>query len=453
MSSEDLASENENLKFELNKLNNLYDKVQEQFVYLLNFGELAVFECDKEYKIISSYGAVDPIFRNLNKAYGKNKNLIDMLNNCINFIDENDLESEDFSEHFYTTDVKNILMTFISDSKKNLDLDLFGKLASDELYVLNIKLLKLEFSVNAYIRFNPSSFFLQKYEQKIKSDIESKDLLLVNIFNSISLGLTLLDARNRIILMNQKAKDHHISDEAKMLKTAQLEGRIYRDIFTNETNEELTERQRHQDRAYSSHNKVKFSQKTNGKLVHFEINPLLNENKLPNGLLIITSLEAVGENNSDLKLTKITQLAKHLKGELDNTSERVKELELNQNWLMKKNDQAQTNNKLLHESLKQIYSYLELFPFPIAILEIPSAKYQFVNNAFTKFVNFDRKSILSKMDDQIFNEELAKNLMERTAESINTGNMLIFPMLGGTCKQYLIKSNNESHLLRIFNID
>lgn len=457
MATDDLKSENDNLKYELNKLNNLYEKLQEQIVNLLNFGETAVFECDKDYKIISTYGAIDPIFRNLNQLYGKYKNLIEMLNHCINPIDESDLDKdeieEDSNEPFYKVDIKNTFMGFLQNPKKTMNVDLFGKLPTDEIYNLNIKLMKTEFMITAYVRYLPSSFFLKKYDQKTKSDLESKDTLISNIFNAINHGMTLLDSRQRILMMNQNAKDHHISDEAKILKNAQLEGRLYRDIFTNETNEEYGERLRNLDKANSTMKKVKYSKKTNGKMVHFEITPMLNEVNLPNGLLIFTTLETPSDVNMEVKVNKLTQLAKHFKNENDGLNERVKELEINQNWLMKKNDEAQNNSKLLHESLRQIYFYLELLPFPMAVLEIPSGKYQFVNNNFLKLVKLDKKAILSKIDDQIFPDEISALLVAKTAESMNTGGMIAFPFMESLCKQYIIKNNDSSHLLRIFNLD
>ncbi len=453
MATDDLKSENDNLKYELNKLDNLYEKLQEQVVNLLNFGEMAIVECDMDYKIISTYGAVDPIFRNLNKFYAKYKNLIEMLNNCINTIDDEDVDLEEGQEPFYKVDIKNVFMSFIQNPKKTVNIDLFGKLPTDEIYNLNIKLMKTELSITAYIRFLPSSFFLKKYEQKIKNDLISKDLLITNVFNSINHGMTLLDSRYRILLMNQNAKDHHISDEAKILKNAQLEGRLYRDIFTNETNEEYNERHRNHEKAISSMKKVKFSKKTNGKMVHFELTPLMNEVSLPEGMIIFTSIEMPNDLNMELKVNKLTQLAKHFKSENDGLNERVKELELNQNWLMKKNDESTNNTKLLHESLRQIYFYLELLPFPMAIIELPSGKYQFVNNEFLKLVKLEKISVLSKIDDQIFPDTIAAQLVSKTAESINTGKTLSFEFMGSKCKQYIVKINNSNHLLRIFNID
>ncbi len=450
MEIDDLKSEIESLKNELAKVNHLYDQSQEQLVNLINFGELAIFECDKDYKIISSYGAVDPIFRNLNQLYGKYKNLVDLLNHCINLIEEEDIEKDDENEPFIKVDISNSLLSFKNSTSKNINLDLFGKLASEEIYDLNVKLTKSEFKITAYVRFIPSSFFLKRFEQKVKSDLESKDLLLSNIFEAIEYGATLLDLRGRILLMNQKAKDHHISDEAKILKNAQLHGRLYRDLFTNETNEEYSERLRVHDKAKSNQAPVKYSKKTNGKLVHFEIVPLFDHNKLPIGLFISTKIDSPKDVNIEVKINKITQLAKHLKSENDNLVERVKELELNQQWLMKKNDESQNNTKLLHESLRQIYFYLELMPFPMSILEIPSGKYQFINNSFLKLVKLEKNAVLSKIDDQIFPDNISDLLTAKTAETINTQQMITFPFLDTICKQYLIKHNDSSYILRIY---
>lgn len=454
MALDDLKIENSNLKYELKKINNLYENLQEQIVNLLNFGEMAVFECDKDYKIISSYGAVDAIFRNLNPSYGKFNNLIDLLNYCINPIDDNDVEIAENQEPFFKIDVKNTLITFISETKKKKNIDLFGKLTqNNELYILNLKLAKEEFTVSAYIRFLPFSFFLQKFEQKIKSELESKDLLISNIFNSVNHGMILLDARSRILLINQVAKDHHFSDESKILKNAQLSGRLYRDIFTNESNEDFSERQRHHDKAFSKQKKVKYSKITNGKMVHFELVPILNELELPNGMFVFTNVDNPAEINLEVKMNKLTHLAKHFKNENDSLNERVKELELNQNWLMKKNEETIANNKLLHESLRQIYFYLEILPFPMAVLEIPSGKYQFVNNEYLKLIKLEKRAVLNKIDEQIFPDSLAAELTSRTAESLRTKKNITFLFLGNSCKQFLIENNDSKHILRIFNVE
>jgi len=453
MNENELNNALENLKYEYSKLDTLYNNLQEQLVDVLKYGEIAVIDCTMDYKITSSYGAFDVIFQNLNKSYSRNKDIIDLINNSVNEIDDDDIEVVEGQEPFYKIDVKNEFLEFLKSSKKQVILDIFGKFNNDEIYLLQVKLIKLEGFIRAFVKIMPSSFFLRKYEQRFNKEITKKDKILDSIVNSLSVGITILDSRNRILLMNQTAKDHHFSDAAKILKNAQVEGRLYCDIFTNENNEEVNTRMQHHGKVLARGDSVKYSKNTNEKNVNFEIYPIKNDGNLVDELLVISSLNAMPDVDSDLKISKLTSLAKHFKLEGDNLKERVKELELNQTWLMKKGDESNNNNKLLHESLRQLYHYLEILPFPMAILDLPNLKYEFINKSYLAMIGRDKKEVLSRKDEQVFSEELASELAHRVAESITGGLAVPVTIHGYKGKQYMIKNEKgqPQHIMRIFN--
>jgi len=453
MNIDELNNALDNLKFEYEKLNNKFDQLQDQIIDILNYGEIAVVECDKNLNIISTYGAFDAIFSVLNKSYRKFKEFPKLLNNCINEISPEDIEIET-EEPFYKLNIENDLKDFLNSTKKHSTLDIFGKLPPDELYLMQIKLVRAEETIRAYIKVLKSYFFLKKYEQKIQKELNQKDLLINNIINSLSVGITLLDTRNRILLMNQSAKDHHFSDSAKILKSASVEGRLYRDIFTNEQNDDINQRLSYHSKALTRLEPVKYTKKTNEKIVNFEIFPLKSITNLPEYLLILSNVNNEFNTELELKYNKISSIAKMLKTENDNFKERIKELELNQSWFMKKLEESNANNKLLHSSLRQIYGYLEMIPLAIAILELPNMKYEFVNKHFLNLIKSDKKDVLSKKDEQIFPKETVFNLSRSNSELLTSFRSVSINIMEHEGKQFLIKNENNEpkHILRIIYI-
>ena len=142
-----------------------------------------------------------------------------------------------------------------------------------------------------------------------------------------------------------------------------------------------------------------------------------------------------------------------LKTDNDSLKERIKELELNQTWLMRKNDEANNSSKLLHESLKQLYYYLEIMPFPFAILDLPFLKYEFVNNSYLNLVNRDKREVIGRKDDQIFAPEISIELARRIGETISQSEPVDLILFGRRGKQYLITNENgePKHIMRVFN--
>ena len=262
----------------------------------------------------------------------------------------------------------------------------------------------------------------------------------------------MLDTKGRIKLMSKKAKEHFFAGSIKILQNAPVEGRYFREIFTSEPSEDVNKRIEFNNKVMATGVSESYFKRTHGKNLEFEIVPFYeSDNDFVRGIVIFT--RTIEKNFEELEIInrKLSSLVQLLKNDNGTLKERINELEINQSWLMKKMNEVSGNTKVLQDTVLQLYAYLDIIPYPLAIINVPSLRYEFVNKSYLKFINRDKREILGKKDEDILTSDTAFELSLKVMETLNCESNVDINIYGNPGIQYGFSSNyNEpTHIIRI----
>jgi hypothetical protein len=424
--------------------------LEEQADEILKFSDISVIDCSENLYIINVYGAKEKIFR---KMHANLRTGTDLMKHVFKLMkDKNENDDEDV-----TVELRNLEITvnaFIHGTKLEEEFKIVGENENSEPYLLVWKIKKSGRYLRCYFKILTSHSIVNAVKLKYQNDIENQKKITHNFVNICRDGVTLLDTKGRIKLMSKKAKEHFFAGSIKILQNAPVEGRFFREIFTSEPPEEINKRIEYNNKVMATGVTESYFKRTHGKNLEFDIFPFYeSDSEFIRGIVIFT--RTIEKNFEELetinrKLQSLVQLLKNDNGLL---KERINELEINQGWLMKKMNEVSGNSKLLHDTVLQLYAYLDIIPYPLAIINVPSLRYEFVNKSFLKFLNRDKRDILGKKDEEILTSDTAFDLSLKIMETLNCVSNVDISIYGNPGIQYGFSSNyNEpTHIIRILN--
>jgi hypothetical protein len=156
----------------------------------------------------------------------------------------------------------------------------------------------------------------------------------------------------------------------------------FQEIFVTEDPESIKERLDHNKMVFLTKKARSFRKIVGKKEVNYNVNPVFSDKENVIGLVIVSHV--LEEDKKSIDEKRLLRTLQSLTEDNKKHIERFKELELNEQWLMKKNTEYQ-------EAIRLYYSFLEAAPLPIGALDIPSMKYVFINSQLEKLLIFHVK--------------------------------------------------------------
>jgi hypothetical protein len=438
------------LRIEYSELAKKNSSTIEQYEEIMKFSEICVVECTEHLYIIKVYGAYEAVFKKIHTYLKNGTELIKPIFKMMQ-------EKKDADEDAITSDLKNLeksIHAFIKGSKTEEEFKIASENENGESFALVWKIIKIGNILRCLFKKDVSNSIVNTVKLKFQNDLENQKAVINNFINILNEGVTLLDTKGRIKMMSKKAKEHFFAGSVKILQNAPVEGRFFREIFTNEPTDEINKRMDYNNSVTSSGVSVSYTKMSHGKNLEFEIFPSFEgNNEVSNGLIIFTRLQEKNIEEIESVNRKLQSLVQLIKNENGTLKERINELELNQGWLMKKMNEVTVNSKLLHETVLQLYGYLDIIPYPLAVINVPSLRYEFVNKSFVKFLNRDKREILGKKDEDILTSDTAFELSLKLMDTLSKVSHIDINIYGNPGIQYgfALKSAEPSHIIRILN--
>ncbi len=428
-SSDSDKNQFEDLKKTISKLSSdkidLSNKIEEKdrdISEYLRISNMAIVDCSEDLRVMNSYGAVDVIFKEVEKSFERGVNLIRMVHKITkNFKEKFDDPNIDPDSQ---PDLEQAVTNFIMGTREERDFKIVGETEEGEIFLLLWKIKRNGKLFRNYFRIIPSNAVIESAQQHHAVQLKNKDTEVRELLNLMSDGICILDSKSRVSFMNEAGKKIYMSNAAEILKKANVEGKYFRELFVTEDADELNKRLNFNTTAITSREPVRYIKMTNGKEVEFAIHPQFDKGGMNVGLIVVSKVvqrnDMQSSNNSNIDHKKIAGTIKQLLEEKKVAKERIKELEINHKWFQKKLAEMNENTKIFHKTIKSLYSYLESVPLPISIIQLPTEKVEFVNKAFENYFNRQRSTVLNKIDSEIYDENTTELLRIKLNEIVET---------------------------------
>ena len=422
-------------------LSNKVESMDREMTDLLKYFDLAVVETRADMKIINTYSSAEQIFKPAKKMLESGGNLIKVVYKTTrNTKTRSDAGIEDYEE---LEDLEYTVAKFVDSNREERKIHVIGEKDDGEIFLLIWIIVRRDKLFKSYFRMIPTNEIIRDTKKRYEKEIKDIRRNARDIYELVSEGITILDLDNKILYMNSKANKGYVSNDNKLLESASFEGRLFQEIFVTEEPEEVKARLEQNKKVIMSKRPRSYSKMVGKKEVTYSVNPVFSGKGNVIGLVIISRIVEDEKKNFDEK--RLLKTLHSLTEDNKKHIERFKELELNEQWLMKKNTEYQ-------QAIRMFYSFLENAPLPICALEIPSLKIIFVNKELEKLLDVPRQEILDKTDEMAF-----MGVDERDND-MNTDIMLdsdeIFTIKLGKYKalQKTIfgPEGNAKHIIRIF---
>jgi len=358
---------------------------------LLRYFELAIIETRADMKIINTYGNAEIMFKPAKKMLERGGNLIKAVYKTTrNTKARSESGMEDYEE---LEDLEYAVGKFVDSNRDEKTFHVIGENDNGELFLLIWIIVRKEKIFKSYFRIIPTNQIIRETKKRYEKEIKDIRRNAREIYELISDGITILDVEGRILYMNTNANKGFLPNENKLLETASFEGRLFQEIFVTEDVESIKERLDNNKMVFFTKKPRSYKKNVGKKEVSYNINPVFSEKQNVIGLVIVSHISEEDKKYFDEK--RLLRTLQSLTEDNKKHIERFKELELNEQWLMKKNTEYQ-------EAIRMYYSFLDSAPMPIGALEIPSMKYIFINPQLENLFKLQRKDILNKTDEELF---------------------------------------------------
>jgi|YNPMSStandDraft_2_1061718.scaffolds.fasta_scaffold18671_1 PAS domain-containing protein len=419
----------------------LEDKYNEA---LLN-ADMAIVETRSDLRIINAEGAIDNIFNECIDDFERGENLLKIVQKTTHNTKVSNKEIYDSSED--QESIEQAVNKFIEGTLEEKVFRIVGEKESGELFLLIWKIKRFGKNFKSFFRIIPTNQIIKSAQEKHLDEINIMRKLVSDTLNLIEEGVFILSIRNEIEFMNISAKRFFFNDNPTLLKNAQIEGRYYNEIFVNENLDEIRTRIEYNAKCIATKKPVKFTQRKNDQQVVFTIYPNFNHKKEVIGTITIIKddLPIFTASTPKDEIEKLTKALKYYTQIAKQSETRINELENNQKWLMNKNNEYQS-------LIRTLSTFLDNIPVPLAILSLPSRKYEYVNNYFAQKFNIKKELVKGKTDDDLMNPDDADAFSTKTIEAIETLEITKVSSPNYYAKQVvLVNANNKpSNLIRLF---
>ncbi|MCX8054432.1 MAG: PAS domain-containing protein [Ignavibacteria bacterium] len=419
----------------------LEDKCNE----VLQNAEMAVVETRGDMRIINAEGAIDLIFEEAIDDFERGENLLKVIYKITHNTKATSKELPNSTEQ--GDSIEELINKFVEGTLEEKVIRIVGEKESGEIFLLTWKIKRLGKNFKSFFKVIPTNQIIKSAQDKHIEEINEMRKVVRDTLNIIEEGVFILNMKNEIEFMNNSAKRFFFSSNINLLKTAPIEGRLYNEIFINESVDEIKYRIEQNARCISMKKPVKFAVKSNDQQVVFTIFPNFNHRKEVIGTITIIKddLPIFSANTPKDEIEKLSKALKYYSQIAKQSEARLVELENNQKWLMNKNTEYQS-------LIRSLSTFLDNIPAPIAILSLPSRKYEYVNNSFVQKFSIPKEQIKGKTDEDIFSSEDADIFDTKTIEAIETKEITKVSTPNFYAKQVVLvnSSNKPTNIIRIF---
>jgi PAS domain S-box-containing protein len=424
----------------------------DQLNEVLKYSDMLVVNTTNDLRVMNHFGAADLVLERHSKNLLSGADLVKIIYQTTkNFYDKNSNSDSDDE-----VDYEKKIGHFLSTHKSEIQFKIVGKKDDGEIFLLIWDILKVSSSLRHFFRVLPTNTIVNEAKKFFAEQFEKQKELIKQIFNSVSDGVMYVDLSNKIKMVNDKAKEYFLTSSSKLMSRAQLEGKFFHEIFANETPDNITQRVEINNSVVINKEKIVYVMRTHGKKLTHSVLPWIDENNNVLGVMIIVSYYTKQEEK-DIEEQKvdIAAIKNTLKSTLAQNSimkERIKELEYNHNWLMKQRNDDNKTIKYYHSTIKNLYTYLDLLPYPLSILKLPDRIYDFVNKDFLEKFNLDKKGVLSKRDKEVFGPDAEQFLDSMYFKNRTTKLVVPFKNLNFKGRQIIVfdDSDTPKYLIRVY---
>ncbi|MCO5249827.1 MAG: PAS domain-containing protein [Candidatus Kapabacteria bacterium] len=419
-SIEELKSKLEILTKDKEELKSKLDAHVELLDETLQHSDTVIVDCTEDFRINAVLGPYDQVFHEHRDKFKHGGNLMKIVYATTkNIIDQDELK-----QHSNTNEAKNLeqkIIEFMQSKRNDILLKVVGETTKGETFILIWNMKRFGRYFRSFFTSISANIILDKISEKHEHEIEVLTRRIENLVEYSSDGFIILDKVGKITFISRNARKTLMAQNVKRLMDADVRGRLYREIFVNDSIEEINRKLDINKRVFTTNQAESFIKKSPDGDIHFSVFPDHNEFGDVQGIVIVTSLKpTMISNELEQKVKRLSTAVQKMQSEKTYADERIKELDYNQQWMMKKMEESNQNIKLLHKSLKQLYNYLENLPIPICIIDLPTLKYEFVNTKMHQWMNTKKTDVVGKRDEELLEKDLIIALNEIFKETIKT---------------------------------
>lgn len=448
----DLEKQIKRLRLTKNELLESIQQKDAQITEILENSKMVLIDTTNDLRIINSIGPIEIVFKEASDNIERGKELTHAVYKATKSIRDKDNDDEN-------DDLDKKVNRFINGPKEELELKIIGT-NEDEIYLMLWKIIKFSNALKHYFSIIPTNNIVEESKEHFKKQIEKQRDILKQILNSLNEGVIYIDLSNKIKSVNEKAKELFINQESKIMSRAELEGRFFHELFINEAPDLTTQRLEINNEVIISQETKIYEMKTLQKDLLFKVLPWYDDQAKVKGVILIATESAnrgFFENKETKKSKKedilvLKQTLKNFVSQNNTLKERIKELEYNHQWFMKKRREDQETIKYYHNTIKKLYTYLDSLPYPMSILSVPDKKYEFVNKAFIKKIKKEKIKILAKTDNEVFGETIAEYFDKLIQDIDDIDKPVDFKhvQMQGKIIQLANDSGTITHIVRVF---
>lgn len=448
---DDLRGKIDSLTKEKEELNSKLEAHAELLDDTLKYSDTVIVDCNEDFRILAYMGPFEYIFHEQKQQFKIGGNIMKI----VYAVTKNLKDQEEIKAHHDTAEARDIeykITEFMQSPKKEIELKIVGENNQGHQFLLKWNIKKQSRYFRSFFSILEAKVLTEKVVEHYLNTIKILHHRIEELLELSSDGFIILDIPGKIKFMNKNARKTLMSKSIKRLIDADIRGRFYREIFVNDTTEDINKSLDVNAKVLKTKEAQTFIKRSPDGDIHFSVFPDLNEHGDIQGLIIVTSLKpSMITNELEQKVKKLSTAIQKMHSEKNFSDERIKELEHNQTWMMKKMEESNQSIKVLHKSLKQLYDYLENLPTPICIIDLPTLRYEFVNSKMITWMNSSKKDIIGNRDEELLPRDLAILLNEVFKDTIQSGNSIKIAYNGYTIMQTAFSNEREvpTKLIRI----
>ncbi|HOK14665.1 MAG TPA: hypothetical protein PK007_07065 [Candidatus Kapabacteria bacterium] len=214
----------------------LEDKCNE----VLQNTEMAIVETRADMRIINAEGAIDLIFEEAIDDFERGENLLKVIYKITHNTKATSKELPTSTEQ--GDSIEELINKFVEGTLEEKLIRIVGEKESGELFLLTWKIKRLGKNFKSFFKIIPTNQIIKSAQDKHIEEINEMRKLVRDTLNIVEEGLFVLNMKNEIEFMNNSAKRFFFSSNINLLKSAPIEGRLYSEIFINESVDEIKHR-------------------------------------------------------------------------------------------------------------------------------------------------------------------------------------------------------------------
>lgn len=434
-------------KEEIASLKKRLYKLEDDYSEALANADLAIVETKPDMRILNSDGAIDSIFEEGIKYFERGENLLKVIvkttHNNRPTVDNVYQQSDEVHT------IEDTIRKFVEGSLEEKTIRIVGEKQSGEIFLLLWKIKRKGDKFKSFFRIIPTNQIISAAQDKHKAEIAYMNKLVRDTLNLAEEGVVITNMKNEVMYINNAARKFFLSSASNLLKNAPIEGRHFSDMMVNDSSDEVKLAMDRLQECATTHKPTSYVKRNGDSKVLYKLYPLFNEKRHIIGVITLLRDDADifgTSSNQKSDIDKLSKALKHYHALSKKLEIRNAELENNQKWLMKQSGEYQT-------AMRSLLAILENLPMPVAVLQLPSRKYDFVNKAFIAKFKVNKEEIKSKSDFDLMPIEDAELFDAKNVETMETRGVVKVSSPNYYAKQTsLVNSSNQAtHIIRVYN--